>query len=94
MSDWNFFTNHGHVIFLLSLKKDVTLREVALEVGITERATQKIVSDLASGGYIKIKKEGRQNRYTVVGRKKLKHPIEKNSKLEDLIKLIGENRPD
>jgi predicted transcriptional regulator len=92
MVDWNFFTNHGHVVFLLEFHSNITLREVALKVGITERAVQKIVSDLTSGGFVKVKKEGRNNHYTVVGKKRLKHPIEKNCKLEDLIKLIGETR--
>jgi len=92
MSDWNFFTNHGHIVFLLDFHRGITLREVAVQVGITERAVQKIVADLVSGGFVKVKKEGRNNRYTVVGRKKLKHKIEKNCKLEDLIKLIGDNR--
>lgn len=92
MSDWNFFTNHGHIVFLLGFHRDITLREVASEVGITERAVQKIVADLVKGGFVKVKKEGRNNHYTVVGRKKLKHQIEKNCKLEDLIKLIGQSR--
>lgn len=88
MSDWNFFTNYGHVIFLLSSNSKITLREVAQKVGITERATQKIISDLVRGGFIKIKKEGRNNTYRIQGKKRLRHDIEKNCRLEDLIKTI------
>ena len=88
MSEWTFFTNHGHVIFVLSTNPHLTLKEVANEVGITERATQKIIADLEKDGFIKIKKEGRNNHYTVVGRKRLRHKVEKKSSLKDIIKAV------
>ena len=93
MSHWNFFTNHGHVIFVLSQNPKITSREVAQEVGITERATQKIISDLEQGGFIKIKKDGRNNIYKVNGKKRLRHDIEKGCQLNDLIEIISENSP-
>ena len=86
---WTFFTNHGHIIFLLSMNSKMTVREVALNVGITERATQKLISDLEKDGYIKIKKIGRQTQYTIVGRKRLKHTVEKACLLQDLIDVVG-----
>ena len=64
------------------------LREIAQTVGITERATQKIISDLEKEGFIKIKKEGRNNCYKVMGKKRLRHEIEKNCRIEDLVKTI------
>ena len=88
MAAWNFFTNYGHVIFILSSCPRMPLREVALNVGITERAVQKIISDLEAGGFIKIKKEGRNNSYKVIGRKRLRHDIEKSCRIEDLVKVI------
>ena len=43
---WTFLTNHGHVLAVLHAHPQKVLRDVAIEVGITERAVQKIVQDL------------------------------------------------
>ena len=61
---------------------------MADEVGITERAVQKIIHDLESDGFIKIYKEGRNNRYKIIGRKKLRHSIEKNCRIDELIQIV------
>ncbi len=53
-----------------------SLREVALAVGITERAVQRIVSELESGGYLKRTKRGRRNRYEIEPEVSLRHPLE------------------
>ena len=89
MSQWNFFTNYGHVIFLLGEEPRITVREIASRVGITERATQNIIHDLEKDGFIKIKKEGRNNVYRVVGRKKLRHDLEKHCRIDDLVRVIN-----
>jgi DNA-binding MarR family transcriptional regulator len=62
---WSFITNHGYVLRCLSLQPDLTLREVAERVGITERAVQRIVAELEEGGYLLRAREGRRNRYVV-----------------------------
>ncbi len=85
---WTFFTNHGHVIFILNLRKDVTVLDIANEVGITERAARGIIADLARDEYITIQKEGRKNTYKINKSKKLKHEIEKNCSVGALLKLI------
>src|SRR5277367_2543756 len=53
---WTFLTNHTHVLVLLSRNPSLVLREVALQVGITERAVQRIIADLESGGFIEREK--------------------------------------
>jgi DNA-binding MarR family transcriptional regulator len=64
-SHWTFLTNHLHVLILLSRNPSVVLRNVALQVKITERAVQRIIADLESGGYIEREKVGRQNHYRI-----------------------------
>lgn len=90
MSDWNFFTNYGHVLFVLAQNADITIREVSIKVGITERRAQKIISQLIEDGYLKATKVGRNNRYKIVGRKKLKHPVEDRCSISDLIEIIAQ----
>lgn len=59
---WTFLTNHAHVLAVLYSDPQIVLRQVAIAVGITERAVQRIVQDLEEGGFIQREKVGRQNR--------------------------------
>lgn len=85
---WTFLTNHAHVLAVLHSDPEQVLREVAIEVGITERAVQRIIQDLVDGGFIERRRVGRQNRYRILKGKKLRHPIEAHRKIGDLLKLI------
>lgn len=87
---WTFLTNHAHVLAVLYLDPKKVLREVAFEVGITERAVQKIIHDLEEGGFIKRERVGRQNRYRILKGQSLRHPIEAHRKIGDLLKLVVE----
>lgn len=60
---WTFLTNHAHVLLCIAEDPGVRLRDVALKVGITERATQRIVADLVEDGYITRTRVGRRNYY-------------------------------
>jgi DNA-binding MarR family transcriptional regulator len=87
--DWTFFTNHGHVYFLLATKEKITLREVSDLVGITERSVAAIVGDLEKEKYIKKIKVGRSNSYRVLPKKRLKHPLESGVELGHLTEVIS-----
>ncbi len=88
MSNWTFFTNYGHVLFLVSQNPRITSKDMALQIGITERAVQKIIHDLEADGFVKIRKNGRNNEYKVNGRKKLRHNIEQGCQIQELIATI------
>lgn len=89
--DWTFFTNHGHVLVCLARDPHVRLRDVAELVGITERAVQRIVSDLHEGGYIEIEKEGRRNHYNILGDQHFRHPIEDHCSVDMILgRIVGE----
>lgn len=62
---WGFLTNYALVLMQISHKADSTGLEIATAVGITERATRRILVDLQSAGYIEREKVGRRNRYRV-----------------------------
>jgi predicted transcriptional regulator len=85
---WTFLTNHAHVLIVLDCAPGLVLREVALRVGITERAVQRIVVDLEESGFLEREKVGRRNQYKVLKNKPLRHPIEAHRKIGDLLKLI------
>lgn len=87
-SDWTFLTNHSHVLFCLAQDPDIRLRDVADRVGITERAVQRIVTELEDGGYITRQRQGRRNTYQVHDKLPLRHAIERHRSVADLLKLI------
>ncbi len=92
MGDWTFFSNYGHVLVCLSRNNEARLRDVAFEVGITERAVQKIVKDLQDAGFITVSKQGRCNRYWLNKRKSLRHGLESHCNVGKLLALV--TRPD
>ncbi len=85
---WTFLTNHAHVLILLAQNPERVLREVATAVGITERAVQRIVSELEHEGYIQRSKEGRKNTYTLNLKRPFRHPIESHVSIGELVKLV------
>ncbi|WP_442510072.1 helix-turn-helix transcriptional regulator [Novipirellula sp. SH528] len=87
-SRWTFLTNHAHVLIVLHSNPDMVLREVALQVGITERGVQRIVQDLEDEGFIRREKVGRKNHYQVLTKESLRHPLEAHRTIGDLLKLI------
>ena len=86
---WTFLTNHAHVLIVLYSQPNLALREVALQVGITERAVQRIVMELEEGGFVTRQKIGRKNHYQVSKHKPLRHPLEAHRKIGDLLNLIA-----
>jgi predicted transcriptional regulator len=85
---WTFLTNHAHVLILPEREGDLVMRDIALRVGITERAVQRIVADLVGGGFVSVSKDGRRNSYTVDGRQRLRHPVESHRTVGDLLRLV------
>lgn len=85
---WTFFTNHAHVLIALHANPNLVLREVAVQVGITERAVQRIVQDLEEEGFIRRERVGRKNRYEVLTSEHLRHPVEAHRTIGDLLNLI------
>jgi DNA-binding MarR family transcriptional regulator len=88
VAGWTFLTNHAHVLFCIAQDPEVRLRDVAARVGITERAVQRIVTDLETEGYLTVSKEGRRNRYRINYEQRLRHPIERHRTVAALIELV------
>jgi DNA-binding MarR family transcriptional regulator len=62
---WVFLSNHAHVLLCIARDPDSRTRDIAEQVGITERAAQRIVYDLIAEGYLKRTKNGRRNHYDI-----------------------------
>lgn len=70
---WTFLTNHAQVLLCLAETPDIRLRDVAEHVGITERATQRILADLIAAGYVQTVRVGRRNHYTIDREHAMRH---------------------
>jgi DNA-binding MarR family transcriptional regulator len=89
---WTFLSNHTHVLVCLAADPAQTLRGVAAQVGITERAVQRIVAELEAGGVLERRREGRRNRYLLHLDARLRHPLEQHCSIGKLLALVGEPR--
>ena len=93
MSQWTLFSNHGHVLLFIAQQPEARLRDIAEQVGITERAVQKIIKDLQDDGFIAVRKQGRRNRYRVQTRKALRHKLESHCSVGELVRLVHGDVP-
>jgi DNA-binding IclR family transcriptional regulator len=89
---WTFLTNHAHVLLCIARDPEVRIRDLALRVGISERAVQRIVSELEESGYLAHEREGRRNRYQVRAALPLRHPVERHCAVADLVEVVHGRR--
>lgn len=85
---WTFFTNHTHVLVCLAKDPTLPLRVVAEQIGITERAVQRLVANLEGAGVITKIKEGRQNRYELHLDQALRHPLEGHKTIGEVLDIV------
>ena len=85
---WGFLTNHAHVLVCVANDPGVRLRDIADAVGITERATHRIVTELVDEGYLLREREGRRNRYQVVEDLPLRHPLVEDHRVGELLRVL------
>ena len=86
---WVFLTNHAHVLLCVAHDPDARARDIADRVGITERAAQRILSDLLAEGYLSKTKIGRRNRYTINRQGHLRHPVFQELEIGPLLDLLN-----
>jgi len=85
---WTFFTNHFLVLACVAQSPDLRVRDIAARVGITERATQAILSDLANDGYLERIRVGRRNRYKVRRGAHFRHPVVRGASVGDVLNVV------
>ncbi len=88
VADWTFLSNHAHVLICLSQNPELRMRDIAVQVGVTERAVQRIVSDLEAADILIRERDGRRNRYQIHMDRPLRHPLESHRTVGDLLGII------
>ena len=92
-SSWRFLTNHAHVLLCIARDPESRVREIANQVGITERAAQGILTDLIADGYATRTKTGRRNHYQVNPQGRLRHPIFSHLAIGPLLDVLNTAGP-
>jgi DNA-binding IclR family transcriptional regulator len=85
---WRFLSNHTQVLLCVRRDPDARFRDLAESIGITERAAQRIVSDLIESGYLSSERVGRRNRYTVNLDVAMRHPAQDGHDIGELLELL------
>ncbi|UQU61863.1 winged helix-turn-helix domain-containing protein [Couchioplanes caeruleus] len=93
MPDWTFLTNHAHVLICVARDPGLRHRDLAAQVGITERAAQRIVADLVEAGYLTSTRDGRRNRYELHRELPLRHPLEREHQIGDILAVLEGKSP-
>jgi predicted ArsR family transcriptional regulator len=90
---WTFLTNHAQVLLAVAQNPDVRLRDVADDVGITERAAQRILTDLVEAGYVHRHRQGRRNHYRINPNAPMRHPAQEGIKISGLLDSLQRSSP-
>lgn len=86
---WTFLSNHGRVFVYIAKHPRSTTEMISREVGLTQRGVQKIIVELEAVGYIARRKEGRCNSYIVHPELPMRHRLEQDHAVGDLLLALG-----
>jgi DNA-binding IclR family transcriptional regulator len=85
---WTFLTNHARVLAAIADNPSARIRDIAAHCRLTERAVQRIITDLEEEGYLSHTREGRVNTYRIAPGKVLRHPAEAGLTVSSLLSLL------
>jgi hypothetical protein len=87
-------TNHGRALLCISRDPEVRLRDLAVNLGVTERHAYGVVADLVDAGYVVKTKDGRRNRYHIQSHLPLPEPTGREQAIGEVLDLLGrDDRP-
>jgi predicted transcriptional regulator len=88
VAPFSFLTNHGLALLSIAEDPQIRMRDIATAVEITERAAQRIVSDLIHAGYIDRTRNGRRNEYSVRTDLSVRLPNQRDIDLGSLLGVL------
>lgn len=76
------------MLLVIATEPGIRLRDIADAVGITESAAHRLVVDLEKEGYLTRHRMGLRNFYEVHPHGPLRHPLEKDVEIGDLLAVL------
>lgn len=89
MRSWRLLTNHMYVLLCVAREPNIRVRDIAVAVGITERATQAILRDLQQAGVVEARRIGRRNEYKVLEHARFPHPLLAHSEIGPVLQVLN-----
>lgn len=86
---WSLLTSHALVLLCIARNPETRVREIADDVGISERGAHQIVADLVGAGYVRRSRVGRRNRYAIEEKTALTHGLVRHRRVRSIIALLG-----
>ena len=86
--EFAFLTSYGKTLLLIADDPRIRMRDIAERLNVTERATQRIVAELARAGYIERQREGRRNRYSIRPDLPLGLPLQRDVEIGALVTIL------
>jgi len=94
VAQWSFLTNHARALLCIAHDPGLRLRDMAQELGVTERSAYAIVADLTDAGYVLKQRDGRRNRYSIQHHMPLPDSTERQRTVGEVLHLLaGTPRP-
>ncbi|MGO8876587.1 MAG: helix-turn-helix transcriptional regulator [Acidimicrobiales bacterium] len=94
MDEWSFLTKHARALICIAQDPGVRLRDIAGELGVTERSAYGIVNDLTAAGYVVKDKDGRRNRYEIQAHLPLRDAIARERTIGEVLAILVDPRSD
>jgi DNA-binding MarR family transcriptional regulator len=81
------------VLVVVARHPDIRITEIAELVGITERATHRILMELVEEGYLSVSKKGRRNVYAIQAELPLRRPVFRDIAIRNLLDALISKSP-
>jgi predicted ArsR family transcriptional regulator len=89
MAEWTFVTNHGAVLALIDQHGQITAKDIADALGMTERPVRRIIAELEASGYLSKERVGRVNQYRVNLDLPLRRPEARATMVGELLQVLN-----
>lgn len=90
MEEFGILSNHGLILVCIARDPMVRMRDIAQELGITERGAQRIVAELVEAGYLERRRVGRRNQYRIHTERVISLGADQRIRLGRLLEVLCE----
>lgn len=87
----DLLTNHDRVLAAIADDPGTRIRDIAARCRLTERAVQKIISDLEQNGCLTHTRQGRSNLYRIEEGTVLRHPADAGLTVAGLLAALDQH---
>ena len=85
---WTLLTSHGFVLAYLAWQPNATVREVADNLGFSERRVAAVIRDLEDAGIVRASRHGCRKRYELNPDAHFRHPSLQHANLREVLGLL------